>query len=216
MAGDPGEGPLLDAGCSVGRASLELAERFEGLVLGVDMNFSMLQAARAARAGEFVYDRRRVGLVYDRRRFPTRFQRAANVDFWVCDAQALPFATGTFALATSFNVLDCVASPYEHLLSLSRVLRPGASAVLTSPYDWSTGATPIEGWIGGHSQRGPEAGASEAALRALLSEGRHPASIPGLSLAAEAGARDWLVRVHDRSVMRYSVHLVVARAGKAP
>jgi SAM-dependent methyltransferase/uncharacterized protein YbaR (Trm112 family) len=209
----PALGPILDAGCSVGRASFELAGRFQALVLGVDMSFSMLRlASRALREGEVRYDRRRVGLVYDRRSFPVRFERAEDVDFWACDAQALPFPARSFSLAASLNLLDCVASPYEHLLSLSRVLREGARAVLASPYDWSPSATPIEGWVGGHSQRGPERGASEASLRALLSPGQHPAAIGGLSLVAESPSRPWLVRVHDRSVMQYSAHIVVAEA----
>jgi SAM-dependent methyltransferase len=220
LAGDPGAGPILDAGCSVGRTTFELAERFDGLVLGVDMNFSMLQlAARAMREGEIRYDRRRVGLVYERRSFAIRFPRAENVDFWACDAQALPLPARAFSLAVSMNLLDCLASPYDHLVALSRALAPGASAVLTSPYDWSPGATPIESWIGGHSQRGPEGGSSEAAIRALIAPsgrpGAHPSAISGLELAAEVASRPWLVRVHDRSLMRYAVHLVVAKATDA-
>jgi len=177
------------------------------------MNFSMLQlAARAMREGEVRYGRRRVGLVYDERSFPVRFERSKNVDFWACDAQSLPFPARSFSLATSMNLLDCVPSPYDHLVSLSRVLKEGARAVVSSPYDWAAGATPIEGWVGGHSQRGPEGGSSEAALRALLAPSGHPAAIQGLLLVAEAASRPWLVRVHERSSMRYAVHLVVAEA----
>ena len=210
----PHDGPILDAGCSVGRTSFELAERFPGrLVIGVDLGFSMIQlAARALRRGELSYPRRRGGLVYDRRSFPVRFDRASQVDFWACDAQALPFRTGSVALATSFNLLDCVGSPYEHLQALARVLAPEAAAIIATPYDWSVTATAIEGWIGGHSQRGPERGDSAAALRALLTPGAHPASIPGLRLDGEAPSLPWTVRVHDRSRMEYAVHLVVARA----
>ncbi len=210
-AGDPGSGPLLDAGCSVGRSSFALAQRTDRLVLGVDVNFSMLRlASRALRRGEVCYPQRRIGLVYDRRRFPVAFPKRENVDFWACDAQNLPFAASTFALSTSFNLLDCMASPYAHLSSLAHVIRPGGRAVLCTPYDWSTSATPVEGWIGGHSQRGPEGGRSEAALLALLSGSPHPAALSDLELADQA-TLPWDVPIHDRSTMRYQVHLFTLR-----
>jgi SAM-dependent methyltransferase len=214
LAGEIGDGPILDAGCSVGRTSFALAERFpDRLVIGVDLSFSMAQlASRVLRRGEVRYPRRRVGLVYDRRVFPARFAGADRVDYWICDARSLPFRTGTFALASSLNLLDCVTSPHEHLTALGRVLAPGSSrAIIATPYDWSAGATPIEGWIGGHSQRGPERGDSAAALRALLTPGAHPASIASLSLVGEAPSQPWTVRVHDRSTMEYAVHVVAAR-----
>lgn len=207
QAGDPGPGPVLDAGCSVGRSSFELAARTGRLVLGVDVNFSMLRlASRALRQGEVSYPRRRVGLVYDRRRFPVAFAGSENVDFWACDAQALPFAAGRFALLNSLNLLDCMTSPYAHLHSIARVLQPGGRAMLCTPYDWSTSATPLEGWIGGHSQRGPQAGRSEPSLRALLAGSAHPAALQELALLGETPALPWDVPIHDRSTMRYQVH----------
>src|SRR5690606_26253462 len=116
LAGPLPEGSTLDVGCSMGRPAFELAERRAGLVLGVDLNFAMLRvASRALREGVARYPRRRVGLVYDRREVPLSFPGAERVDFWACDALALPFADDTFALATSFNVLDCVVDPRDHL-----------------------------------------------------------------------------------------------------
>jgi hypothetical protein len=89
-------------------------------------------------------------------------------------------------------------------------MAPGARAILATPYDWSPGATPIEGWIGGHSQRGPQGGDSANALRTLLTPGAHPASIEGLQLVAESDALPWVVRLHERSSVQYQTHLVVA------
>jgi SAM-dependent methyltransferase len=203
-------GAILDAGCSVGRSSFALAERGAGLVLGVDLNFPMLRlASEILRTGQVRYPRRRVGLVYNRREFPAHFKNAENVDFWACDAAALPFPDEMFFFATSMNVLDCVYAPREFLISLGRVLKPGAKALLTVPYDWSQGATPVEAWLGGHSQRSPLAGSPEAVLRMLLTPGHHPASIVSLKLVAERANLPWQVRLHDRSVMSYQVHLVV-------
>jgi hypothetical protein len=88
------------------------------------------------------------------------------------------------------------------------VLAAGGQAVLACPYDWSLVATPLENWLGGHSQRSPAAGASESALRALLTPSS--ASIETLVLKTEQDDLLWHVRLHDRSTMSYRLHLVVA------
>jgi SAM-dependent methyltransferase/uncharacterized protein YbaR (Trm112 family) len=204
-------GPVIDVGCSVGRGSFALANGGEGLVLGVDLNFPMLRlASEVLRQGRVRYARRRAGLVYDRREFPVSFPQRERVDFWACDAMALPFPAGTFSLAAALNALDCMQAPREFLVSLARVLRPEAKAVLTCPYDWSPAATPVEAWLGGHSQRSPTGGSCEAVLRALLTPGAHPGSIQVLKLIAEQDSLPWRVRLHERSTMAYTVHLVVA------
>lgn len=209
-------GPRLDAGCGVGRTAFELAARAgDELVLGVDTHVAMLRlASRVLREGLVRYPRRRVGLVYDRREFQVSLPGAERVDFWCCDATALPFARATFALAASLHVVDCISAPAEHLATLGRVLRPGGLAVIAAPYDWSPGATPVERWLGGHSQRAPHEGASEAALRNLLT-GEQGRAL-GLELVAERQDLPWAVRTHARSVVRYSTDLVVARATGGP
>jgi SAM-dependent methyltransferase/uncharacterized protein YbaR (Trm112 family) len=212
LAPAPPPGPAIDVGCSVGRTAFELAARRGGeLVLGVDLNVAMLRlASRVLRDGVVRYPRRRVGLVYERREFPVDLPGADRVDFWCCDATALPFPDGTFSLAASLHVLDCIHAPVDHLSTLGRALAPGGLAVIAAPYDWAPAATPLERWVGGHSQRAPPCGASEAALRALL-EGENGRA-GGLERIAEEDDVPWAVRMHDRSVVSYSAHVVVARA----
>ncbi|MEW5771955.1 MAG: methyltransferase domain-containing protein [Thermodesulfobacteriota bacterium] len=210
MAGAAPEGPALDAGCAAGRTSFALAGRVGGLVLGADLNLDLLRLAQAALLrGRAAYPLRRAGIAYERRAFAVAPEHAERVDYWCLDAAEPPFAPGTFGLAASLNLVDCVASPLGHLSGLERVLRPGGKALLCTPYDWSCGVTPPEGWFGGHSQRGEAGGDPAAVLRSLLAEGGHPAALAGLRLAAEAEAR-WRLRLHDRSSMDYAVHLVVA------
>ncbi|MEO6710719.1 MAG: methyltransferase domain-containing protein, partial [Planctomycetota bacterium] len=185
-AGELVAGPLIDVGCSVGRTSFELAQRTQREVVGVDLHHAKLRlAARVLREGRVVYARRRVGLVYDRRTFAVDFPASARVDFWSADAAAQPFASGSFAAVIALNLLDCARSPLEVLAESARLLAPGGKLVLACPYDWSSSATAPESWIGGHSQRGPGGGASEPLLRALLTPGAHPQSLPDLEIVQE-------------------------------
>ncbi len=212
-AGSGISAPVLDMGCAVGRSAFELAENSDDIVLGVDLNFSMLKTAQTIlREGIVRYPLRRGGVVYDRREFPVTFKNAEQVDFWCCDVAGLPFADNTFGLAASFNVIDCVASPYGHLVELARVLLPAphGKAIITTPYDWSASATAIEAWIGGHSQRSETRGDSPGLVRSLLSSGEFPQSIDGARIISETESIPWPVRIHDRSVVQYDVHLIAA------
>ena len=198
----------LDLGCAAGRTTFELAAALpDALVLGLDMNLSLLRLARRAAAGEALYPRRRVGLVYDRRRFPLHLPATPRVDFWACDATCLPFAPATADLAVALNLLDCVADPPALLATLAQILRPGGLTLLATPYDWSTRATQPEGWIGGHSQRGPHAGAAEPLLHLLL-------QTQGWIINGEKPHFPWHTRLHDRSTVTYDAHLLaLARPG---
>ena len=206
-----GTGRALDLGCAGGRTSFELAANGNALVLGIDGNLALLRLARrVAMTGAGSYARRRIGTVYDRRSFTADLPGRHRVDFWACDALALPFKAASADLVLALNLLDCVAEPRLLLASLARVLRPGGAMLLATPFDWSTRATPVAGWLGGHSQRGPGAGAAEPLLRALVTEGAHPLSIPGLLVSGEGECR-WHTRLHDRSAVTYQSHLLAAR-----
>lgn len=213
LIGDRVAGKAIDVGCAVGRATFDLSLRTDDLVLGVDVNFSMLQVAqKAVRTGVVRYPQRRVGIVYDRREFEVRCDAPERVDFWACDALALPFSAGSFSCAVALNVVDCVVSPRGFLDSMADLLTAGGTVLLSTPYDWSGAVTPIEAWIGGHSQRGPNRGAAEPLLRSLLTPGACPQSSDRLRLIAEIEHVPWSARLHDRSTVEYTVHVVAAEA----
>ncbi len=206
-------GPVVDIGCSVGRTTFELATHFDELILGIDLGFDMLRtASQVLETGRVRYPRRRVGMAYDRREFQVNLAGASRVDFWCCDAAALPLPSESVSLATSFNVIDCVTAPYDHLQAIERTLAPGSRAILSTPYDWSATATPVEAWLGGHSQRSEKQGDSATVLKSLLAGGDHPLALAGLKLVAELPDLPWSVRLHDRSCMQYRAHLVVIEA----
>ena len=218
---DQGPAPIpprmLDLGCAVGRTTLDLATAHpDALVLGLDIHLGLLRLAHRAAAGEVSYPRRRIGLVYDRRRFAVDFPAAERVDFWACDALALPFAPGVAGLCVALNLLDCVPDPRRLLEAMASAVAPGGRILLATPYDWSTRATPIEAWLGGHSQRAAHGGSGEAFLHALI--GGPPGSaaiqhaiqhaVPGLLCLAEQAEWPWQTRLHARSSVQYRTHLL--------
>ncbi|MDX1948687.1 MAG: methyltransferase domain-containing protein [Pirellulaceae bacterium] len=205
-------GPVLDLGCGPGRTTFELARRTGRLALGIDLNFALLKTADLVlREGRVRYARRRAGIAYDRRDFAVPAKaRGGQAEFCVADATALPFAHEQMALVVALNLLDSIASPLALLESIRNVLLPGGQAIIASPYDWSAAATPVENWLGGHSQRAPGGGDPAQVLRALVM-GQHSQAIAGLELLHEVDNIPWEVRLHERSVTQYRVHLVVVR-----
>ena len=208
----PPHGAWLDLGCSLGRASVELAARGADLVLGVDIHLAkLLLARRILTTGRARYPRRRTGVVYDRVDAAIELPDAATVDLWAVDAAALALPDGAADGALSLHVIDSIRSPIAHLRETGRVLRAGAPAIFASPYDWSAQATPFEGWIAGHSQRTPHGGSSAVELRRLLSPDDAAGLGSGLALAAEVDGVPWPVHIHERATMSYQVHVALAR-----
>jgi hypothetical protein len=68
----------------------------------------------------------------------------------------------------------------------------------------------MEAWLGGHSQRNPEAGRSEPVLRMLLTPGAHPGSLSEFDIVHETEL-PWALRWHDRSTVQYETQVVVVR-----
>ncbi|MBK9030197.1 MAG: methyltransferase domain-containing protein [Myxococcales bacterium] len=205
----PPTGLWLDTGCAVARGTLELAAAGAELVVGVDLNMSMLRRAeQARRTGHITWPRRRVGQVFDTATAATDELPRERVAFVCADVGTLPFADATFAGALSLNVLDCVPSPVVHLIELGRVLVDAGAALLSTPYDWTTTAAAMEHWIGGHSQRGDHQGSSEAELRRLLSPELRTGIDTGLTIADELEAVPWHLTLNARSVMHYQLHLL--------
>jgi SAM-dependent methyltransferase/uncharacterized protein YbaR (Trm112 family) len=212
LAGAPAPGNALDLGCAAGGTSFALAAHHPAaLVLGIDVNLGLLRMARRAAAGDISFPRRRIGLVYDRRRFKAALSGADRVDFWAADALALPFPPACVGLVAALNLLDCVPDPAALLAAMQTALAPGGQMLLATPYDWSSRATAPPAWIGGHSQRAAYEGRAETLLRDLLTEGAHPRAVPGLTLIAEQEAWPWRTRLHERSTVDYTVHLLALR-----
>jgi SAM-dependent methyltransferase len=211
--GDGGvSGRWLDLGCSVGRGAFELAARTGALALGLDVSVAMLRCARRiARTGRLRHPVRQVGVVHGTRDVPLDLPHRDRVDFWYADATALPLRAGSVAGALALNTLDSVAVPLALLHELAHVLADGGRGVLATPYDWAAHATPIEHWIGGHSQRGPGGGSSAAELRRILAATDRPAGAPSLAIDAARDDVTWVMTMHERAAVHYRLDMVRVR-----
>lgn len=200
-------GPSIDIGCSLGRTTLETAQATSTITLGVDFNFAAVrQAANVLTGGRISFPLRRIGIAYQQRELKVDFANRKLVDFWVCDAHDLPLADATFAQAISLNTLDSVHAPVTLLQSIARIVRPGGRITIALPFDWSSHVTPIEGWLGGHSQRASHEARGDEILRRIFA-----AQSPGLErlkIHREQDDLEWVVRNHDRSKTVYRVYSV--------
>jgi SAM-dependent methyltransferase len=100
---------VLDAGCGLGRAAVELARIVgpAGRTVGVDLSQAMIGRARSHPDAQ--------GLA---------------VHFVVGDAHRLPFANATFDACRAGSLLICVADPERALAELARVVKPGGRVVV--------------------------------------------------------------------------------------
>ncbi|MCG6969290.1 MAG: methyltransferase domain-containing protein [Gammaproteobacteria bacterium] len=203
--------PMIDLGCAVGRCSFEWAEHNPGLVLGIDLNFSLLRIAqRILRENRVAFPLKRSGVVFDRHEYDLAFENRKNVDFWACDALALPFEDESFSFANAMNIFDAVSVPRRLLVSIRDLLVSGGSAVLATPYDW-TPPTPMQHWVGGRLHSNPQEATPESLLRKILSPQNNPDAVKNLSLVGEIEEHPWDLRIHNRLVHSYNVHIFACR-----
>ena len=101
--------PILDLPVGTAYFTLAMARRHEGLVLGADIAWGMVRAAR------------RAGLQAD----------LDNLQAVQCDIHRLPFPDGAFGAVLCTNGLQVIPGLQESLHELARVLAPGASLYLS-------------------------------------------------------------------------------------
>ena len=112
---------LLDVGCGLGEAALELAEDLgdDGEVVGIDASEQMLRVARSNAAAV-----------------------RCRVRFTVGDASALDEPDDSFDAARCERTLQWLADPAAAVAELVRVVRPGGRLSLIDT-DWSTFAIDV-------------------------------------------------------------------------
>lgn len=157
MQGKP-KNRALDLGCSVGRASFELAREF-GFVNGLDFSARFIRIAyQMQEKGILRYELPEEGDIvsyHERRLAELNLTEAANrVEFYQADAQNLKPQFNAYDLILAANLLDRLSKPALFLDTIHERLNDGGLLVIASPYTWLEEFTSRENWIGGYRKDG--------------------------------------------------------------
>ncbi|THF62183.1 5-histidylcysteine sulfoxide synthase [Pseudothauera rhizosphaerae] len=166
-------GRALDLGCATGRASFELARRFEA-VEGVDFSARFIQTGvQLQDNGVLRYTLLDEGelVSYRERRLDALGLAgvARKVAFWQGDACNLKPVFTAYDLILAANLIDRLYAPRRFLAHVHQRLNPGGLLVLASPYTWLEEHTRREEWLGGFKKDG-ESHTTLDGLKDLLGE----------------------------------------------
>ncbi|MFZ3475737.1 5-histidylcysteine sulfoxide synthase [Streptomyces sp. 4.24] len=189
---------VLDAGCAVGGAALELSGHAEEVV-GIDTSGLFIDTARRiVRDGQAGYRLPLQGMrsAAMTARLP-RSARAERVRFEVADACSPQPSLGTFDAVVASNILCRVADPARLLENLAQCLHPSGLLLLATPWSWDEQFTEAGKWIGA-TQESDSASALERLLR--------PAFIP-----VYEGTESAVLWVHERRFEFITPHITVWR-----
>lgn len=168
----PQGGRALDIGCAVGRASLELARRFEH-VDGVDFSARFIDAALQMVAQDsYRYTMPVEGELIDYHEVKLASlglgqAEASRVHFSQGDALNLKPKYSGYDLVLAANLIDRLREPQRFLTDIGGRINPGGVLILTSPYTWLESFTPRANWLGGVRENG-EAVTTYRALQLAL------------------------------------------------
>ena len=151
-------GRALDLGCATGRASFELARRFDE-VEGVDFSARFINAGvHLKEHGVLRYTLPDEGelVFYLERRLDALdlTEVAPKVAFWQGDACNLKPVFAGYDLILAVNLIDRLYAPRRFLGQVHQRLNPGGLLVLASPYTWLEEHTKRDEWVGGFKKDG--------------------------------------------------------------
>lgn len=161
----------LDLGCSVGRASLELARGFDR-VTGLDFSARQIQVGvELVEKGFTRYPRLEEGEL-------TSFHEISladldlesvrnKVEFYQADACNLKELHTGYDLILAANLIDRLYDPRKFLIKIHERLNPGGLLMIASPYSWDEAITEKDKWLGGYRKDG-EPYTTRMALHDLL------------------------------------------------
>lgn len=149
---------VLELGCSVGRASFELAKEFEA-VHGIDFSARFIRIAFQLQ--EKGYTRYELFEEGELTSFHEKSlnelglaETASRIEFHQGDAANLkPYFTG-YDLVLAANLIDRMVNPRKFLATIHKRINPGGLLVLASPYTWLSEFTEKEQWLGGFRKDG--------------------------------------------------------------
>ncbi|MGW8195704.1 MAG: 5-histidylcysteine sulfoxide synthase, partial [Desulforhopalus sp.] len=148
----------LDVGCSVGRATFELAREF-GCVNGLDFSARFIRIAyQMQEKGGIRYELVEEGelVSYHECRLTDLGleDTVGRVEFFQADAQNLKKQFANYDLVLAANILDRLSRPRQFLDSIHERLNDGGFLVVASPYTWLEEFTARNNWVGGYRRDG--------------------------------------------------------------
>lgn len=148
----------LELGCSVGRASFELAREFD-TVHGLDFSARFVRIAfQLQEKGYIRYELCEEGDIFSFHEHSLKEygldKTGAKIEFHQADASNLkPYFSG-YDLVLAANLIDRMVNPKRFLSTIHERINPGGLFVLTSPYTWLTTFTKKNQWLGGYRKDG--------------------------------------------------------------
>ena len=145
---------VLEVGCSVGRASFELAKYFNE-VTGLDFSARFIRIANQLQTtGSILYTIPQEGEIMDFKEQTLRDldleKTASKCEFLQQDASNMkPIFTG-YDMIVAVNLLDRLYEPKKFLQDVAHRLNAGGLLMLSSPYSWDETFTQKENWLGGY------------------------------------------------------------------
>ncbi|MCG7586175.1 5-histidylcysteine sulfoxide synthase [Photobacterium sp. OFAV2-7] len=143
----------LDIGCSVGRASFELAKTFDH-VDGIDFSARFIQQAyNLSEQGEKRYTIRTEGDLVEFKSTTLAqlnySEEVRKVNFVQGDACNLKPQFSGYDLVYASNLIDRLGDPKAFLTTIHQRINEGGYLVIASPYTWLEEYTTKANWLGG-------------------------------------------------------------------
>ena len=163
----------LDLGCSVGRASFELAKTFDE-VMGIDFSANFINVGVKLKIYDsLIYKVKKEGEIFEEKSVSLKDLNLENikdkVSFMQGDACNLKDIYTGYDLIFCSNLIDRLYYPKRFLDDVpSRVNKDGL-LVLLSPYTWLEDYTPKQNWLGGYIKDNKEVSTLETLKENLSS-----------------------------------------------
>jgi 2-polyprenyl-3-methyl-5-hydroxy-6-metoxy-1,4-benzoquinol methylase len=176
---------VLDVGCNNGYGTVIIAQQSR-MTVGVDVSPSAIESAQRHNARE-------------------------NIEYRVIDGLRLPFDDGFFDLVTSFQVIEHISNTARYLAEIRRVLKPGGTALLTTPNAHIRLEPGMKPWNEFHVR---EYTADE--LRELLQQTFNDVAILGLFASRPAYKANRLFRSTIKALLPHALVAKLRRSQSSP
>lgn len=167
-------GRALDIGCSVGRATFELNQKFKS-VDGLDFSSKFIQIANQMKQNGYLkYINVQEGDLTSNKNVNLEdldlSKNIKNINFYQADAMNMDKKFNNYDLVIAVNLIDRLSSPLEFLKNIGSRINQDGLLLIASPYTWLEEYTPKKNWIGGYMQDEIEINTKDGLIKALKDE----------------------------------------------